>query len=281
MADGQLWRLATGHVVHLDSGACAAQRHRRWSCCGRCSRAFCGWRATAAGARLPRWRPSTLGFWFLEPRLQLVRRRLRRAAWLMAAGTVGLMRQRDPIALVAALLFVGKLAWEQSHGPLPFETQRPVIVSAHLYGAVGGLLAAGAVVAASAGYNARPYQGRRAWSSAFVFPGQGSQSVGMLGGICRRRPGVPTPSPRLPTSWATTCGSWSRRARWRNLNATERQQPAMLAAGVATWRLWRKSGGALAQRGLRAQPGRILPRWWPPGRCASPTRWRSCATAAN
>src|SRR2546423_15603038 len=29
------------------------------------------------------------------------------------------------------------------------------------------------------------------------------------------------------------------------LNATERTQPAMLAAGVATWRLWRARGGAL------------------------------------
>jgi [acyl-carrier-protein] S-malonyltransferase len=33
-----------------------------------------------------------------------------------------------------------------------------------------------------------------------------------------------------------------------SLNATERQQPAMLAAGVATWRLWLKSGGAPPQR---------------------------------
>ena len=30
-----------------------------------------------------------------------------------------------------------------------------------------------------------------------------------------------------------------------DLNATERTQPAMLAAGVATWRAWQARGGAL------------------------------------
>jgi [acyl-carrier-protein] S-malonyltransferase len=30
-----------------------------------------------------------------------------------------------------------------------------------------------------------------------------------------------------------------------NLNATERTQPAMLVAGIATWRLWQERGGAL------------------------------------
>src|SRR2546430_9014685 len=33
------------------------------------------------------------------------------------------------------------------------------------------------------------------------------------------------------------------------LNATERTQPAMLAAGVAVWRVWRARGGALPEGG--------------------------------
>lgn len=35
-----------------------------------------------------------------------------------------------------------KLAYEQIHGPLPFAGDMPVVVDAHLYGALGGLAAA-------------------------------------------------------------------------------------------------------------------------------------------
>ena len=43
------------------------------------------------------------------------------------------------------MIVAGKLAWEQFAGPLPGSESGsggPVIVDAHLYGAVGGLLAA-------------------------------------------------------------------------------------------------------------------------------------------
>src|SRR5438067_11499526 len=82
-------------------------------------------------------------------------------------------------------------------------------------------------------------------SFAFVFPGQGSQSVGMLQALAA-----------ADSSVRTTCDEASQVLGydlWRllsegpeeTLNATERTQPAMLAAGVATWRVWRARGGAL------------------------------------
>jgi [acyl-carrier-protein] S-malonyltransferase len=82
-------------------------------------------------------------------------------------------------------------------------------------------------------------------SFAFVFPGQGSQSVGMLAALAA-----------ADSTVRATCDEASRVLGfdlWKlvsegpeeTLNATEQTQPAMLAAGVATWRVWRARGGAL------------------------------------
>lgn len=136
---GQLWRLASGHVVHLDP------EHAELNAIG----VVLLW-ALFAGFLRPRdWLlvlgaalvAIDLGFWFLEPRLRWYVGASGLLHGVMAAGTVGLLRQRNAIAPVTTLVFVAKLAWEQLHGPLPFETSGPVIVSAHLYGAAGGLVA--------------------------------------------------------------------------------------------------------------------------------------------
>ena len=82
-------------------------------------------------------------------------------------------------------------------------------------------------------------------SFAFVFPGQGSQSVGMLGELA----GV---SPAVRATFAEAA-EFLRYDLWKlvsegpaeALNATERTQPAMLAAGVATWRAWQEEGGGV------------------------------------
>jgi [acyl-carrier-protein] S-malonyltransferase len=77
---------------------------------------------------------------------------------------------------------------------------------------------------------------------AFVFAGQGSQSVGMLAGLAAE------PAVRDTFAEASQVLGYDL---WRlvsegpeeQLNATERTQPAMLAAGVAVWRAWRARGG--------------------------------------
>ena len=78
---------------------------------------------------------------------------------------------------------------------------------------------------------------------AFVFPGQGSQSVGMLKTLAEAEPVVAATfaeaSKVLGYDLWQLCQSGPEDA----LNATERTQPAMLAAGVAVWRVWRKRGG--------------------------------------
>ena len=80
-------------------------------------------------------------------------------------------------------------------------------------------------------------------SFAFVFPGQGSQSVGMLADFADAaevRDAFREASDALGYDlWALIQEGPAER-----LNMTEYQQPAMLTAGAALWRLWKARGGA-------------------------------------
>ncbi|TLY74213.1 MAG: ACP S-malonyltransferase [Gammaproteobacteria bacterium] len=82
-------------------------------------------------------------------------------------------------------------------------------------------------------------------SFAFVFPGQGSQSVGMLGALAAADPSVRGTLEEASAVLGFDLWRLVSEGPEEALNATERTQPAMLAAGVATWRLWRARGGAL------------------------------------
>ena len=80
-------------------------------------------------------------------------------------------------------------------------------------------------------------------SFAFVFPGQGSQSVGMLADFAQvrevREAFTEASSALGYDLWALTQQGPAER-----LNSTEHTQPAMLVAGTALWRLWKARGGA-------------------------------------
>ncbi|MGH8298633.1 MAG: ACP S-malonyltransferase [Steroidobacteraceae bacterium] len=80
----------------------------------------------------------------------------------------------------------------------------------------------------------------------FVFPGQGSQSVGMLAALAPG--GGAEPAIRDTFAEASAVLGYDLRqlvaqGPAERLNSTECTQPAMLAASVATWRLWRARGG--------------------------------------
>jgi [acyl-carrier-protein] S-malonyltransferase len=79
---------------------------------------------------------------------------------------------------------------------------------------------------------------------AIVFPGQGSQSIGMMDGFAA------TPEVEATFREAQALGGvdfWSmvRDGPTETLNQTVNTQPLMLVAGVACWRAWRARGGAL------------------------------------
>jgi [acyl-carrier-protein] S-malonyltransferase len=78
---------------------------------------------------------------------------------------------------------------------------------------------------------------------AFVFPGQGSQSVGMLNALAEAHPLVKNTFAEASAAlgydlWAIVSSGPEER-----LNQTEITQPAMLTAGVAVWRVWQQLGG--------------------------------------
>ncbi|MBS0578685.1 MAG: ACP S-malonyltransferase [Proteobacteria bacterium] len=84
-------------------------------------------------------------------------------------------------------------------------------------------------------------------SFAFVFPGQGSQSVGMLAALAAAEPVVQQTFAEASAVLGYDLWQLTQNGPESALNQTERTQPAMLAAGVATWRVWRGRGGGLPQ----------------------------------
>jgi [acyl-carrier-protein] S-malonyltransferase len=82
-------------------------------------------------------------------------------------------------------------------------------------------------------------------SFSFVFPGQGSQSVGMLAQLAAAEPLVQETFAEASQVLGYDLWKLCQGGPEEELGKTERTQPAMLAAGVATWRVWRKHGGGL------------------------------------
>ncbi|MGO4551940.1 ACP S-malonyltransferase [Lysobacter sp. 2RAF19] len=79
---------------------------------------------------------------------------------------------------------------------------------------------------------------------AFVFPGQGSQSVGMLSDLAAGDARVRAAFDEASEGAGADLWSLSQQGPEEQLNKTEFTQPALLAAGVAAWRAWQARGGA-------------------------------------
>jgi [acyl-carrier-protein] S-malonyltransferase len=78
---------------------------------------------------------------------------------------------------------------------------------------------------------------------AMVFPGQGSQSVGMLSALARTFPQVVKAYQEAGEVLGYDLWRLVMEGPEAELNRTDRTQPAMLVAGVAVWRIWRARGG--------------------------------------
>jgi [acyl-carrier-protein] S-malonyltransferase len=83
---------------------------------------------------------------------------------------------------------------------------------------------------------------------AFVFPGQGSQSLGMLAELAELHPQVRATFEEASDGAGTDLWALSQGGPEEMLNRTEYTQPALLAAGIAVWRLWQAQGGPLPAR---------------------------------
>lgn len=80
-------------------------------------------------------------------------------------------------------------------------------------------------------------------SLAFVFPGQGSQKVGMLADVAAAYPVVQETF--LEASEALGFDVWNmvQSGEQEQLNLTENTQPILLTSSIALWRVWQQCGG--------------------------------------
>ncbi|MBU3058438.1 ACP S-malonyltransferase [Pseudomonas indica] len=80
-------------------------------------------------------------------------------------------------------------------------------------------------------------------SLAFVFPGQGSQSLGMLAEQGAQQPLVLDAFAEASEALGYDLWALTQQGPEEQLNQTDKTQPAILTASVALWRLWLAQGG--------------------------------------
>ena len=79
---------------------------------------------------------------------------------------------------------------------------------------------------------------------AFVFPGQGSQKIGMLADLAANYPIVTQTFAEASQVLSYDLWDLVQNGAQEDINLTERTQPLLLTASVAVWRVWNEQGGA-------------------------------------
>lgn len=78
---------------------------------------------------------------------------------------------------------------------------------------------------------------------AFLFPGQGSQKIGMLSELAVQQPAILETFAQASATLGYDLWDLIQNGDQNAINLTERTQPALLTASVAVWRLWLQAGG--------------------------------------
>jgi len=79
--------------------------------------------------------------------------------------------------------------------------------------------------------------------TAFLFPGQGSQSLGMMAELAEQTDIVAETFSAASAVLGYDLWELTQSGPVERLNETETTQPAMLTSGIATWRAWKNLGG--------------------------------------
>ena len=143
LAAFEVWRLFGAHVVHLGWPHTfmnlAALILIMWLFGPLFSPGDWAWISLASALSID------AGLWWLSPGVGWYVGLSGLLHGLATAGGTALAIRRQPAGFVMLVVMLAKLGWEQADGALPmteFASGGLVIVDAHMYGAVGGLLAA-------------------------------------------------------------------------------------------------------------------------------------------
>ena len=80
---------------------------------------------------------------------------------------------------------------------------------------------------------------------AFVFPGQGSQKIGMLSELAEQYSLIKETFDQASDVLGYNMWELIQKGEQEAINLTERTQPILLASSVAIWRLWNEKNGAI------------------------------------
>jgi rhomboid family GlyGly-CTERM serine protease len=147
IAAGEVWRLLTGHLVHLGVSHTwlnLAGLMLVWFLAGRAF-TWKQWLWVIAGSIAA----IDLGLWFGTPAIEWYVGLSGLLHGMLAGGIVAGLAERNGEAVILAIVVSGKIAWEQLAGPIPGSEATSggaVIVDAHLYGAIGGALVAAVLI---------------------------------------------------------------------------------------------------------------------------------------
>jgi rhomboid family GlyGly-CTERM serine protease len=140
IASGEWWRLITAHFVHIDL------EHTLLNLMG----LVLMWAIFARDLSPRQWLVVTAvvlltidaGLWFWDRQVDWYVGASGALHGFMAAGTYVHVRRGDLDGWILVIFIVLKLGYEQWSGALPFvESGMPVVLNAHLYGALGGFAA--------------------------------------------------------------------------------------------------------------------------------------------
>jgi rhomboid family GlyGly-CTERM serine protease len=143
IADGEYWRLLSGHFSHL------GPEHLLLNIAG----LVLVWLLVGRQYTTPQWTfvtvfslvIITLGFWYVDPNLIWYVGLSGLLHGLLVAGAIHGIKSQTVESAIMLVAVASKLIYEQFVGPLPGSEATAggaVITNAHLYGAIGGAMAA-------------------------------------------------------------------------------------------------------------------------------------------